>query len=140
MIQTCPTDGVPLGDNFTFLFAFLMSFFFSWFGFLLAYCLCFSVAARTGAVAGLGACLVKISFYVQWLADHPPAPVGSGSGEEVVGWFDDDFNEDYRNHPVVPVPQGLFYVFLITGALVMFLGFFRFLQAKRIYARHASGF
>jgi hypothetical protein len=37
----------------------------NWVGFFLAYCLCYSIAARCGAIAGIGASFVKLAVFMQ---------------------------------------------------------------------------
>merc|ERR1712013_496730 len=63
-------DGVYLlGTDMAFFTSFLAAFLFNWVGFLLLMCVCHTIAARYGALAGFGLSLSKWTLIVQRSTD-----------------------------------------------------------------------
>lgn len=58
-------DGMPLGDDVSFIGTFLVSLLFNWIGYLVCFCLATSIAARSGALAGFGLAFVKIAVLLK---------------------------------------------------------------------------
>ncbi|XP_050530647.1 NEDD4 family-interacting protein 1-like isoform X2 [Daktulosphaira vitifoliae] len=63
--NTCEIDTNLLGTDYMFLTAFLVALIFNWVGFLALMCLCQTVAARYGALAGFGLSLAKWTMIVK---------------------------------------------------------------------------
>lgn len=61
----CEIDTNLLGTDYMFLTAFLVALLFNWVGFLVLMCLCQTVAARYGALAGFGLSLAKWTMIVK---------------------------------------------------------------------------
>lgn len=59
-------NGTALGNDLIFIIAFSLGFLFNWIGFLFAYCLCFSIAGRYGAISGMGASMIKWTFIAMY--------------------------------------------------------------------------
>ncbi|OLY83738.1 Metal homeostatis protein BSD2 [Smittium mucronatum] len=63
-------DGLPVGSLFVFLCNFMISYAFQAVGFMMTFLLHTSHAAKNGSIAGFGATLINIGFYLQTSIDE----------------------------------------------------------------------